>query len=449
MMPDGTHKQAVGNRAAKTVWFGAFGSVLTVRGLACTATLVGVAVMTRNLGPARFGELVLLITLMKVASELIGPALDTSLVRFAARSGLRDSDESLGYMRTTLWFKLALAGVLLAAGIFLAKPFHALLFGDSTDIPAYAVTIAFAGAALAVLWAFVQSCFQARQKFGRYVGFELAMALVRLVLIALVVLLAKRLEWTPAFCIVLLIGAYGISVAVTAAAASTGLPKGLLSTPAGLGAPARELLGFTKWVFAACCFTTLAHRMDIFLVNYMRLPKEAIGDYSGAVQLVLLGDLVILTLFNVLLPKASGLKTRVEMTAFLRGFRVPAVVAAVAVLPVILLSGSIVWVAFGPEYVLTAKLFSILLLGALFSMGCAPAGTVLYGTGNSRTVALLEGVKLIGVLAVGFPVAMAYGVFGMAWTLAAVKSTIGIVTVFAARRAISRMREGELALAGS
>lgn len=448
-MPDGTRERAVHDRPEKTAWLGAFNSVLAVRGLACAATLAGIMVMGRYLGPARYGELVLLLVLMKVASELIGPALDTGLVRFAARAGLGDSDESLAYVRATLWFKLALGGMLLAAGVFLAKPFHALLFGDASDIPAYAVTIAFAGAALTVLWAFAQSCFQARQQFGRYAGFELAMALVRLGLIVLVVMLARRLGWRPVSCIVLLIGAYAIAVAVTAGAASTRLPKGLLSTPAGLGAPARELLGFTKWVFAACCFTSLAHRMDIFLVNYIQLPKEAIGDYSGAVQLVLLGDLVILTLFNVLLPKASGLKTRAGMAAFLRGFRVPAVVACVAVIPVILLSGPIVWLTLGPEYALTAKLFSILVLGTLFSMGCAPAGTVLYGTGNSRAVALLEGLKLIGVVVIGIPMARAHGVFGMAWTLAAIKSTIGIATVFTAHRAISRMREDELAPVGS
>ncbi|MBN2308397.1 MAG: hypothetical protein JXR94_05465, partial [Candidatus Hydrogenedentes bacterium] len=62
--------------------------------------------------------------------------------------------------------------------------------------------------------------------------------------------------------------------------------------------------------------------------------------------------------------------------------------------------------------------------------------------GRSRTIALLEGVKLAGVVAIGLWAAPRYGVLGMAWTLAAVKSTIGVGTVIAAHVGISRMARG-------
>lgn len=52
--------------------------------------------------------------------------------------------------------------------------------------------------------------------------------------------------------------------------------------------------------------------------------------------------------------------------------------------------------------------------------------------GRSRTVALLEGLKLLFTLAIGWWAVPQYGVLGMAWTVAGVKGTIGVLTYGAA-----------------
>ena len=80
-------------------------------------------------------------------------------------------------------------------------------------------------------------------------------------------------------------------------------------------------------------------------------------------------------------------------------------------------------------------------------MGCAPAGTVLYGSGRAHVVALLEGAKLAGIALLGYSLASREGVYGMAWTMAAVRSTIGVATVLAAHRCIKGMREPGSAVA--
>ena len=77
----------------------------------------------------------------------------------------------------------------------------------------------------------------------------------------------------------------------------------------------------------------------------------------------------------------------------------------------------------------------------MFSLGCAPAGTVLYGSGRAHIVAGLEGAKLAGIALLGYILASGQGVYGMAWTMAAVRSTIGVATVLAAHRCIERMPE--------
>ncbi|MBN2308690.1 MAG: lipopolysaccharide biosynthesis protein, partial [Candidatus Hydrogenedentes bacterium] len=358
----------------------AFGSVFAARGVACGATLLGVMLMSRHVGRAGYGQLVLLLTIMKVAAEFAGPALDTALVRFAAH----DEPRALRYAGAILWMKLILCAGVLAAGLVAAKPLQSLLFNGAAPagapgVPAWAVTLACVGAGFAMLWAFAQAWFQAHQQFKRYAGFECAGAAIRLVLVAAVVGAAAFLSWHRTTSIVLLLAAYVAAAGALMGATWAHLPRGLFAKPARLQDVGQDLLHFTKWVFAACCFTTLANRADIFLINWLKLPGEAVGDYAGAVHLVLVGDLVILSLFNVLLPKASGLRTADEMARFLKQFRKPAALAGIGVIPLVLGSKVLARIALGPEFIQTGALFSVLVLGALLSLGCAPAGTVLYG----------------------------------------------------------------------
>ena len=75
-----------------------------------------------------------------------------------------------------------------------------------------------------------------------------------------------------------------------------------------------------------------------------------------------------------------------------------------------------------------AALFALLLVGTAFALGSAPAGATLYGLGKSRSIAALECAKTMGVLLGGAILIPQFGVFGMAWVVAAVKGSAGILT---------------------
>lgn len=407
---------------ARASWFGAFSSVFFARGVASAATFLTIALLGRTLGRAHYGDLVILLTTMKVSSELAGPALDTALVRFvgAAESG---GVSDVLYVRAVFRAKAALAAAIVFAGLFLAWPVQqiVLLRESGTQVPLYALGLAFVGAALSLFYAFAQSCFQARQLFGAYAWLEVLGAVLRLVAVGTLALTGHG-SVVPMFI------AYAAAPLLVAAIAWRSLPyrvtgPGPVSTEVWT-----ELWHFAKWVIAACAFTSLAQRLDVFLVAAFGVPAESVGDYGAAVQLTLLGDLVIITLFNVLLPKASRLHERTELLAFLRSFGVPTAIGFVGLAPLLLGSGLIAKWTFGEGYVDTGALFALLLVGTAFALGSAPAGATLYGLGKSRTIAALECAKMLGVLAGGVAVVPAYGVFGMAWVVAAVKGSVGILT---------------------
>ena len=168
--------------------------------------------------------------------------------------------------------------------------------------------------------------------------------------------------------------------------------------------------------------------MDLFLLAYYRVAKDVIGHYAPALQLALLGDLVILTLFNVLLPKASKLRTASEVNSFVRRFRWPLLALGAGMLPSLVLAGPVARAIFGDAYTQTGSLFAILLLGTACAVACAPASTALYGLGRSHIIALLEGVRLVVLVVAGSYTVQRYGAIGIAWTVTIIKGTIGIVS---------------------
>ncbi|MBX7259988.1 MAG: oligosaccharide flippase family protein, partial [Candidatus Hydrogenedentes bacterium] len=401
-------------------WAKAFGGVFVARIAASAAVLATVLLLGRLLGPARYADLVILLSIMKVASELVGPAMDTTLVRFVAKQSDARPEDSIPYYRAILSAKLALVAVLLLGGVALAAPLQRLLLepGHETAVSTHAIWIAFAGAAVTVLWGYSQAVYQAQQRFAAYAGFELLNAVSRLVIVGVVLFFA----WHGLTTILL---AYVLAAVLSTIVAWVCLPSAIFSENTGPSPVWKDMLHFAKWVLAACCFTSLFQRADVFLLAAFHEPKAAIGAYGAAIQLTLLGDLAIGTLFSVLLPKASGLRSGEDARHFLRSFARPMGLAAAAALPIILLSAPIVRVSFGPDYAQTATLFAILLIGTLFAMGSAPAGAALYGLGHSRAIAFLELAKVLATLLLGLFVVPRYGAWGMAWVIAAVKGGVG------------------------
>lgn len=403
-------------------WFGAFSSVFLARGVGSLATFFTIALLGRTLGRAHYGDLVILLTIMKVASELAGPALDTALVRFVGAAESTGA-QAAHYMRAVLRVKLALSAAILIAGAILVWPIQQIIFlrEGGALVPLTTLGLAFVGAALAMMYAFVQSSYQARQQFDAYALLEVSGALARLAAIGALAVsgVANVTNMFVAYA--------GAPVAIAALAwiIAPVVTAGRDAIPASVW---REIWHFTKWVIAACAFTSLAQRLDVFLIAAFDVPKESVGDYCAAVQLTLLGDLVIITLFNVLLPRASRLRERRELLEFLRGFGMPTAMGFAALVPLVLGANFIADLTFGNVYADTGALFALLLVGTAFALGSAPAGATLYGLGKARTIAALECVKLMGVLAGGAVMVPQFGVFGMAWVVAAVKGSVGILT---------------------
>ena len=410
---------------------------VSAAGLAFAAT----ALIGRQLGDALLGRLGLLLAIMDVAAGLAGPALDTTLVRFAAREISSGRDASLPYFQRMFRIKLVVAAGLLVCGAVLARPVLDYVIapsgGDGTGPGG--VVLAFAGAAVVTLLGFAQAYYQTHLRMARYAFIEFANSLLRLVLVGCLLAVLDRPSAS------LLLGAFVASSTLVAAGGLARLPRAVFRRAPEDTAPLRTALSFAQWVAVAAAATTLAQRADVFILGIVGTVGGAVGQYVAAFTVARLGDLAIMTLFSVLLPRASALRTPEEFRGFLKRFFPVVVAALAAALPANFAARWAVPFVFGESFALAGTLCGILCLGVLASFGAAPAGAALYGMGRSGRVAALETLKLLALAAVGAFAARHCGVLGMAWTVSAVRATIGIATYLCACRAAGRCARAPVA----
>jgi len=408
-------------------------SLLGARVFAAGAAFLANALVARHLGPEHFNSFYLLFAIMTLVAGLSGPAIDTSLVRFAVKHIAPGSDASAPYFKFVLYLKLLIVAGILTVGLFAAQPLLALLFaGAPGGVARTTILLAFLGGAVMSLWGFAQSYFQAHLRFHHYAAYEFLSAMLRVSFV--LALIALSLHSVPIF-----LAAYVTAPLLMGLVAWTRLPRTLFTTPTSM-AVGWEYLRFARWVLLATLFTTLTQRLDLVLLNVevYGIAKEVVGQYGAAVSLVLAAELVLLTFYSVLLPKASKLKSAGELRRFIGDFRLPSFIFCLGLSLTIPLAGPFRQLAFGDAYANTEVYYTILLLGVLVTMVSAPPVTALYSLGHSRMMAGFELLRLVLTVALGLWVIPRFGVLGMAWVMAGARGGVSALTYITAHQTIKR-----------
>lgn len=443
----GASRLVVAIGAGPDSWLNAVAAVLGGRSLAAAAAFIGNFLVLLQLGPSVFATFYLLFTIMSLVAGLTGPAIDTTLVRFAARHKDEPGDGSLPYFKLVFLVKVGILVLTLGVATMASTPLVGALFSESAGATPGAVMLAFIGGAVVSMWGFSQSFFLAHQSFARYAGYEFCSALLRLGLVlALMYWNVRDPLWY--------LTAYVIAPLTMAAMSWSELPKVLFTTKTNLVA-ARNFYTFGRWVILASLFTTLAQRLDILLLGYFGVSQHEIGLYSGAVAIVLAGELVLITFHSVLLPKASTLKDPGYLRLFIGQFRIPSLIFSLALtfmVPIIYfftrlsaptVSGFPWWdtlqaLPTASAYYGTAVYFTILLMGVIVTIACSPAIVALYSLGHSWVICSFEGARLILTLILGVVLAARYGAYGMAWAVALVRCGISVVSYIVAHQWVKR-----------
>jgi len=410
-------------------WMTAVVSVLGARSFAAAAAFLGNVVVARYLGDARFGQFYLLFSLMTIVAGVTGPAIDTTLVRFAVKNIGPDGDRSGSYFTAVFYFKIVVGVATVFFGWFFAEPIVQQIVsqGKLYAVGQRSITLAFIGGAVVALWGLSQSYFQSHQRFTLYSGYEFCSSLLRLGLV--LGLVSMSVTYVPMYMI-----AYVLAPFTMAAISWTHLPRTVFTSPVNREIY-RDLFRFGGWVFIATVFTTITQRLDILILK-VHVPPEVLGRYSAAVAIGLAGELVLLTFYSVLLPKAAAMKTAGELRRFIGQFRLPSLAFCLALTLAIPFSGIFCRLVLGPGYEGTEDYFGILLVGVIVSLGCAPTVTALYSLGYSHLVAIFEGVRLVLTFGLGLLVVREYGALGMAIVMAGVRAGTSMLSYVVAHQTV-------------
>lgn len=417
-------------------WFTAIVSVLGARSMAAAAAFLCNVLVARQLGDADFGKFYLLFSIMTVVAGLTGPAIDTTLVRFASRYAGDDEDRSLPYFKAVFLVKALVFVLTMFLCLLLVRPILQTFFhwsaGDPNAVRYYYVMVAFLGGGLVSLWGFSQAYFQVHQRFTEYSGFEFFSALLRLGLVlGLIGVSSHSVLWY--------ITAYVVAPFSMLVISYTMLPSSVFL--AGSSLPVlRELFQFGKWVLLATLFTTLTQRLDVLLLNIsvFGISPETVGRYSAAVSIVLAGELVLLTFYNVLLPKASQLKSASELRQFVGHFRVPSMFFCLPLAASILIMPVFRQLVLGDGYEGVETFYSVLIIGVMASLVAAPPVTALYSLGHSGQVAAFECLRLTLTLVLGVLVVPRHGALGMAFVMAGTRAGTALATYIMAHQVVKR-----------
>lgn len=411
-------------------WVSMVVSVLGARSFAAAAAFLGNVIVARYLGEERFGHFYVMFSLMTIVAGVTGPAIDTTLVRCAARQIGPNHDDSGPYFTAVFYIKVLLSIATVAVGWFFGDRIMQLLVEQGKSpyaIGQRSITLAFIGGAVVALWGLSQSYFQTHQRFNLYSGYEFCSALLRLGLT--LGLVAMSVAYVPVYMIAYVVAPFTMGVI-----SWTQLPRSVFQSPVSL-AIFRELFVFGKWVFIATVFTTLTQRMDVMILK-VNVSPEVLGSYSAAVAIGLAGELVLLTFYSVLLPKAAAMRTAGELRAFIGQFRLPSLAFCMALTLAIPFSGLFCRVVLGNGYEGTADYFSILLIGVIVSLGCAPTVTALYSLGYSRMVAGFEGTRLLLTFVLGIWAVREHGAFGVACVMAGVRAATSVLSYVVAHQTV-------------
>lgn len=404
-------------------------SVLGARSFAAAAAFLGNVVVARYLGDARFGQFYLLFSLMTIVAGLTGPAIDTSLVRFAVKHIGPDGDRSGPYFTAAFYFKVIISVLTVLFGWFLAEPIVQQIVsqGKLYAVGQRSITLAFIGGAVVALWGLSQSYFQAHQRFTLYSGYEFCSSLLRLGMV--LALVAFSVSYVPMYMV-----AYVLAPLTMAAISWTQLPRSVFTSPVSREV-LRDLFVFGGWVYLATVFTSLTQRLDILILK-VHVPPEVLGRYSAAVAIGLAGELVLLTFYSVLLPKAAAMKTAGELRRFIGQFRLPSLAFCLVMTLAIPFSGLFCRLVLGPGFEGTEDYFAILLVGVIVSLGCAPTVTALYSLGYVQMVAFFEGLRLVLTFGIGLLVVQEHGALGMAIVMAGVRAGVSVLSYVVAHQTV-------------
>jgi len=383
---------------------------------AALASLLFFILLSRSLGPAQFGLFSALIALSILISDLADFGVSAGLAHFVGLGTLSRNTGRLGrYLSASLMLKIGATFSIIVFALLFLSILTNFIFDNSKTINSFYFLIALLGSLVSAFFGFSIFALQAKRK---YFAASLANVLgntIRLILLMVIMI-------TGVISIELGLGIYFFGFAVSAAVALFFLPVSLLKKPNA--EDFKEIFQFNKWLAAGTVLFAIFTRLDTVLIVSLNSAREA-GLYAVASRVTFAFPLIASTLAAVWSPRFSVFKERQDAVQYLKRSLLFVLLIAIGILIILPLSGEIIVLFFGEEYL--GASFSLVLLflaWAAFLLGIPAIQFITYYLSRSDIYAFLSFAQFIVIVGLDVVLIPQLGAIG-----AAIAFLIGNLTV--------------------
>lgn len=191
-----------------------------------------------------------------------------------------------------------------------------------------------------------------------------------------------------------------------------------------------EIFNYGKWIVLMAIPHQLMTRLDFYMVSYFSSFKE-MGLYNSAVSLISIFSFIPFIVATVYLPKISKYKEHAQVKQFIRRVvkvGIPITIIIIALMP---FSKHFILLLLGEKYFQSFSVFQFLLCAFIFNLWNIMLGTVFYGLGKSKYMAVGAYVHLTLFCIIALNTAPHIGIKGILWSKVIANATyLGIVVLY-------------------
>ena len=354
-----------------------------------TAARAGLALVisvlvARWFGPELFGIYNFFLATMIIFQALFGESFDAGVVRYYAFHEHSDDRAASAVVGNFLLLRFVMAVPVTLAGIALS-PWIANRFfqEDAYTLP---MQLGLLGAFVFAMLSFFLALLQARDRFLQRSLIFVLINLLRLLSLPVLFIFG----WLS---IPVLIGSHLLWLAVGSGIACWLVWQVLRKARLDMGV-FRELIKFSKWSASAHFLFVFSNSLAIPVLAYLASAKMA-GIYAAGTSLVLVIEMAIGAIMTVQLPAFSresdpdALRQHIK-----RSFTLYAGTALLCS-PLFLFATPLTQLVYGPEYLESARVFQILLIGVIASLLSHPLSQVFYAVNRPQLATLVTFVSTL------------------------------------------------------
>lgn len=393
-------------------------ALMTVGNVGATGiAAVAMIIFSRHLGPEQFGIFSVLFSLMLILSRIGDMGINIAVSRAIAQNQTKDA-VLRSYAQHGAYLKAIIMGVVVIVGLLTTPYITQELLNLSPDyIPLVRAVIVLSTSV--VIYEYINSLLQARQRFGYSVLTNFVQSSLKLVLaLSALVLTGITLQIiTLSYMILPLLGA---AVGLFSISARELLPRYSPKT-------VKSIISVARWTSLSILAGAIAENVDVLIVqNY--LSTYDTGLYAAATRIATVASLIGWSLGTVLNVRVAQYKDKTNLDRYLKKGALLAGFALFLTLAIITITNPLVSYTIGPAYQSVVPTLNILLLSTAILTATTPFVALFYVFDYPRYFAISGILTAAALILSDLILIPAYGLIGAGWARVITRTVVILYT---------------------